>query len=239
MIRMPIKKGDFILLDYTGNVKETSEIFDTTIEEIARKENMYKTNEIYEPKLIVLGENWILNALEESLTELNVGKTATVEIPPENAFGNRDPDKVKSVSIRRLTSNGVSPRVGMRVEFGGKLAIVRTLGAGRAQLDFNPPLAGKTLVYEVIIKEKLKTRTEKIKALIHRRIPVVDIEKFDLKKGKTGITITVPEEAFFIEGFQIAKRGIAGDIHRFFPKITRVRFVEEFKMREADEEQQK
>ena len=128
--------------------------------------------------------------------------------------------------------------MGMRLEVDGKLATVRTMGSGRVQLDYNPPLAGKTLVYKVTVEKKLETKAEKIAALIHRRIPVVDIGKFDLK-GKTGITITVPEEAFFIEGFQIAKRGIAGDIHRFFPKITRVRFVEEFKMREADEEQQK
>ena len=92
---MPLQKGDFILIDYVGKVKETGEVFDTTIEEIARKERLYKEGEIYEPKLIVLGEGWILKALEEEILKLDVGTKSTIEIPPEKAFGPRDPEKVK------------------------------------------------------------------------------------------------------------------------------------------------
>lgn len=234
---MPIKKGDFVLINYTGSIKETNEIFDTTIEEVSKNERMYKDGEIYEAKLIVVGEGWILKALDESIPNFKLEKTASVEIPPDQAFGNRDPEKVKMVPLRRLTARGVTPRVGMRIEYDGKTAIVRTLGAGRVQLDFNPVLAGKTLVYQVTIQKKLNTRNQKIEALIHRRIPTVEIEKFDLKIGKTVATISVPEEAFYIEGLQLAKRGIALDIQKFFPKITNVKFIEEIKKREAGEEQ--
>jgi len=144
---MPLQTGDFILIDYVGKVKETGEVFDTTIEEVAKKERLYKEGEIYEPKLVVLGEGWVLKALEDELLKLEVGKEATVEIPPEKAFGPRDPGKVKLVPLRRLTSKGITPQIGMRIEYDGKMATVRTVGAGRVQLDFNPPLAGKTLVY--------------------------------------------------------------------------------------------
>ena len=234
---MPIKKGDFVLINYTGSIKETNEIFDTTIEEVSKNERMYKDGEIYEAKLIVVGEGWILKALDESIPNFKLEKTASVEIPPDQAFGNRDPENVKMVPLRRLTPRGVTPRVGMRIEYDGKTAIVRTLGAGRVQLDFNPVLAGKTLVYQVTIQKKLNTRNQKIEALIHRRVPTVEIEKFDLKIGKTVATISVPEEAFYIEGLQLAKRGIALDIQKFFPKITNVKFIEEIKKREAGGEQ--
>ena len=56
MIRMPIEKGDFILIDYVAKVKETGEVFDTTTEEVAKKERLYKEGEIYESKLVVVGE---------------------------------------------------------------------------------------------------------------------------------------------------------------------------------------
>ena len=226
---MPLQKGDFILIDYVGKVKETGEVFDTTIEEIARKERLYKEGEIYEPKLIVLGEGWILKALEEEILKLDVGTKSTIEIPPEKAFGPRDPEKVKLVPLRRLVAKGITPQIGMRVEYEGKMATVRTVGAGRVQLDFNPPLAGKTLVYEVTVQKKLETKTEKINALIHRRIPIVEIEKFKLKITKTSVTIEMPEDAFYIEGIQLAKRGIAMDIQKFFPEITIVKFIETFK----------
>jgi len=231
---MPLTKGDFILIDYVGKVKETGDVFDTTIEEVAKKERLYKEGDIYEPKLVVVGEGWVLKALDEALLNLEIGKTETVEIPPEKAFGPRDPEKVRMVPLRRLTTKGITPQLGMRIEYEGKPATIRTVGAGRVQLDFNPPLAGKTLLYEVTVKKKLETKKEKIAALVHRRVPMIDVEKFGLKIAKTLVTVEVPEEAFYVEGIQLAKRGIAMDIQRFFPEVNSVRFVETFKRQTTD-----
>lgn len=234
---MSIEKGEFILIDYVAKVKETGEVFDTTMEEVAKKERLYKEGEIYESKLMVVGEGWMLKALEESLPNFELKKTASVEIPPEKAFGPRDPEKVRLVPLRRLTTRGITPQLGMRIEFDGKLATVRTMGSGRVQLDFNPPLAGKTLVYDVTVQKKLETKAEKITALIHRRIPAVEVEKFNLKITKKGVVVNVPEEAFYVEGMQLAKRGIAADIQKFFLETTAVKFVETFKRQKTGREQ--
>ena len=238
-IKMPIKKGDFILINYTSKVKETGAIFDTTTEEVAKKEKLYKEGELYEPKLVVVGEGWVLKALDEALQKFKIKKKDSVEIPPEKAFGNRDPEKLRLVSLRRLATRGITPKLGMQLEYDGKLATVRTMGSGRVQLDFNPPLAGKTLVYEVTVEKKLKTNAEKIAALIHRRIPAVEAEKFNFRIGKTNVTVNVPEEAFYVEGIQLAKRGIALDIQRFLQEVKTVKFVETFRKRETSTEQPK
>lgn len=232
---MTLRKGDFILIDYVARVKETGEVFDTTIEENAKKERLYKEGEIYEPKLVVIGEGWVLKALDESLTTMEVGKKTSVEVPPEKAFGARDPEKVKRVSLRHLTAKGITPSLGMRVEYNGKMATVRTIGAGRVLLDFNPPLAGKTLVYEVTVQKKLRTGKEKMAALIHRRIPAVEESKFKFAIKEKTVSIEMPEEAFYLEGVQVAKRGIAMDIQRFFPKITTIKFIETFKTKPKTE----
>lgn len=226
---MSLQKSDFILLDYVAKVKETGEIFDTTVEETAKKEHLYKEGDIFEPKLIVIGENWVLKPLDESLTTMEVGKQSVVEISPEKAFGQRDPEKVKRVPLKQLLAKEIAPSVGMRIEYGGKSATVRAIGAGRVLLDFNPPLAGKTLVYEATVKKKLETAEEKVAALIHRRIPNVEDKKFELAVKAKTVTVEMPEDAFYIEGVQIAKRGIAMDIQRFFPETTAVKFVETFK----------
>ncbi len=233
---MSIEKGDFIHIDYVAKVKETGEVFDTTMEEVAKKERLYKESEIYESKLMVVGEGWMLKTIEESLPNFKLKKTASIEIPPEKAFGPRDPEKVKLVPLRRLTTRGITPQLGMRIELDGKLATVRTMGSGRVQLDFNPPLAGKTLIYDVTIQMKLETKVEKITALIHRRIPAVEVKKFSLKTSKKGVVINVPEEALYVEGLQLAKRGIAADIQKFFPETTTVKFVETFKRQETGRE---
>ena len=229
MAGLPIEKGDFILVDYVGRVKETGEVFDTTLEDVAKSEGLYEEGRVYEPKLVVVGEGWLLRALEEHLTKMEVGQKETVEIPPEDAYGKRDPEKMKLVPLRRLTSRGITPRVGMRVNVDGKIATVRVVASGRVQLDFNHPLAGKTLVYEVTVTKKLEKPREKILALIHRRIPVVEAEKFKLRLGKKTLRVNMPEEAFYIEGIQVAKRGIASDVMKFFPEIDEVTFMETIK----------
>ena len=226
---MPLLKGDFVLLNYSAKVKETSEVFDTTFEETAKKEQLYKEGEIYEPKLIVVGEGWVLKPLDEALLTMKLGKTQIVEISPEKAFGQRDPEKVKRVPLKHLISKGKNPVIGMRVEYNGKMASVRSIGAGRVLLDFNPPLAGKTLIYEAIVDKKIRAKKEKIKALVHRRIPEADQTKFGIALKEKTLAINMPEDTFYIEGIQIAKRGIALDIQRLIDGILKIDFIETFK----------
>jgi peptidylprolyl isomerase len=226
---MALQKGDFILIDYTAKVKETNEVFDTTNEETSKKEHLHKEGEIYEPKLIVIGEGWMLKTLDENFTAMEPTKAATVEISPDKAFGPRDPEKIKRVPLKQLTAKGINPVIGMRIEYGGKNASIRSIGAGRVLLDFNPPLAGKTLVYNVTVQKKLETNEEKMAALIHRRIPVAEAGKFKLAIEENALTVEMPEETFYLEGVQVAKRGVSIDVQKFFPDIAAIKFVETFK----------
>jgi peptidylprolyl isomerase len=227
---MSLQKGDFILINYTAKVKETNEVFDTTLEEVAKKEHLHKEGEIYEPKLIVIGESWMLKAVDESFETMKLNKPQSVEVPPDKAFGPRDPEKIKRVPLKQLLAKDIhNPTIGMRIDYNGKMATIRSIGAGRVLLDFNPPLAGKTLVYDVTVDKKLAADEEKVTALIHRRIPLVDTEKFKFTIQKKTLTIDMPEDSFYIEGIQIAKRGIAMDLQKFLPELTEIKFVESFK----------
>ena len=226
---MSLQKGDFILIDYTSKVKETNEVFDTTNEETSKKEHLHKEGEIYEPRLIIIGEGWMLKPLDEAFTTMEPEKPATVEISAEKAFGPRDPEKIKRVPLKQLLSKDINPAIGARIEYGGKNATIRSIGAGRVLLDFNPPLAGKTLVYDVTIQKKLEANEEKIAALIHRRIPIVEAAKFKLTLQENALSVDMPEDTFYIEGIQVAKRGISMDLQKFFPDLACVKFVETFK----------
>jgi peptidylprolyl isomerase len=226
---MTFQKGDFILINYTGKVKETNEVFDTTYEEVSKSEHLHKEGELYEPKLVVIGEGWVLKALDDALLDMETEKTSTVEIPADKAFGQRDPEKIKRVPLRQLWAKEINPIIGARIEYQDKMATVRAVGAGRVLLDFNPPLAGRTLIYEVITQKKLDNNEEKILALIHRRVPVVEEEKFKVTIKDNDLTIDMPEDTFYVEGIQIAKRGIAMDIQKYVPDLTQTQFIETFK----------
>jgi len=240
---MPLEEGDFVLIDYTLRVKETGQVIDTTLEEVAKEAGL-SAGGIYEPMLVVIGAGWVLEGLEKRLREMDVGQEATVELPPEEAYGPRDPDKVVRLLARRLSEKGVRLRVGERVRtelikdvlperlrerITRPWGIIRAVGSGRVHVDFNHPLAGKTLVYEVAVRRKIEDPVEKVRALIHRRLPLVSAEGFEIEVGEKEVVIKVPEEAFYVEGIQLVKRGVANDVLRFFPGVELVRFVEEFK----------
>lgn len=225
---MPVAKGDFVLIDYTTRIKETGELFDTTSAEEAKKGNIFKEGSRYEPMLVVVGEGWVLKGLDDSLVGLEVEKPSTIEVPPDQAFGARDPAKIRMIPASRFRRQNVNPYPGAQIEVDGRSAVVRSVGAGRVQVDFNPPLAGKTLVYDLTVKRVLTEREDKIKALTHRRIPNVDVEKFKMTLTDKDVTIEVPEDVFYLEGIQAAKRGLASDIQKFLPEVEKVVFTEFF-----------
>jgi peptidylprolyl isomerase len=225
---LPVAKGDFILIDYTTKIKETGETFDTTSAEEAKKGNVFKENTRYEPMLVVVGEGWVLKGLDDSLVGLEVEKPSTIEISPDQAFGPRDPAKIRMIPAARFRRQEVRPYPGAQIEIDGRPAVVRSVGAGRVQVDFNPPLAGKTLVYELTVRRSLTERDDKVKALVHRRIPNVEVEKFKVALSEKETTIEVPEDALYLEGVQASKRGLASDIQKYLPEIERVAFTEVF-----------
>ena len=140
---MTLQKGDFILIDYVAKVKETNEVFDTTKEDISKKEHLHKEGELYEPKLVVIGEGWVLKALDDDLTTMEVNKPQNVEIPADKGFGQRDPEKIKRVPIKQLYAKEINPVVGARIEYQGKNATVRSIGAGRVLLRLQPSPSGQ------------------------------------------------------------------------------------------------
>jgi peptidylprolyl isomerase len=221
-----IATGDFVLVEMTGRAKETEEVFDTTDEETARNAGIYGEDRVYGPKMVVVGEGWILKGLDDRLEGLKLGETADVDIPPVEAFGERDPENIKMVPFMVLRSKGVNPVLGAQVEVDGRSAMVRSIGAGRVQLDYNPPLAGREIVYQVKVTDRYETDEEKVRALIGRRFLGIEKEAFGVKLLKKKVRITVPDAIFFAENLQVAKRGVALDIQRFFPDFDEVEYVE-------------
>ena len=226
---MPLKNGDFILANYTLRVKETGETVGTTLETVAKETKLYRGEERYEPFFIVVGEGWVPKGLDEALTGLEIGKASTIELPPDKGYGVRDPKKVRLVPLRKFTAEGMTPVPGLQVNVDGKTAQVRSVGAGRVQVDYNHPFAGKTLIYDLTVEKIVEVEGDKVRYLIHKRIPSVGPEKFNVKLEQGKLEIEIPEEAFFLEGLQVEKRTVTADIEKYLPKIETVAFLELFK----------
>ena len=222
----PVKEGDFLLLEMTGKSVDTGDVFDTTDEELAKEEGIYDENRTYGPRLVVVGESYVLKGLDDKLPGLKLEESAEVEIPAEEAFGERNQDNVRTMPFRMLRSKGVNPVPGQQIEMDGRTAQVRSVAAGRVQLDYNHPLAGRKIVYEVKPTARHEGNEEKIRALIGRRFFGIDLELFKITLLKKKVRIEIPEEIFFGENIQIAKRGVAMDIHRYFEDVDEIEYNE-------------
>lgn len=225
---MVFETGSLILADYTAKIKDTGQIIDTTRKADAEKAGNADPSRAYEPRLIAVGEGWVLKGLDEALQKADPNQTLDVELTPDKAFGVRDPNKVSRIPIRKFGEKASELEVGGEVEVDNRVGIVRSLESGRATVDFNHKYAGKTLEYNVEIKEKLDDRGTQIQALIHRRLPV-EKEKIKFESvGEDEVRISVPSDVFLMEGLQIIKRGISADLFKFIKPLSKVAFVEDY-----------
>ncbi len=226
---MPLNEKDFILIEYTVKIKDTGRVIDTTDEKIAKEHGIFDEEKEYGPVLVIIGEGRFVKGFEDTLKESNVGEEKEVEIPPEKAFGVRDPKKIKTFSVRELRKRGVKRlEPGEVVEIGGIPGVVRSVGGGRAIIDFNHPLAGKTLVYKFKIVKRIDDRIEKIKYLIKRRIRGVSLDEINVYEDNGKITIELPEKVLLAEDIQLAKRIIASEIPKYIDNIREIVFIDRF-----------
>jgi peptidylprolyl isomerase len=225
---MSFEKGTLIYVNYSAKVKDTGEAIESTVEEEAKKLNIYDSERRYGPRLVSVGEDWVLKGLDEEISKMDTGERKTVELTPEKAWGNRDPTLLRMIPVRKFGERADDLRVGDPVEVDNRIGVVRFIGSGRAQVDFNHRLAGKTLVYDVEIVSKVDGDKEKIRALITRRFPGEVGEKMAFADEAGEVTIEVPEAAFMTEGLQVIKRGIANDVVHFIPSAKGVVFKETY-----------
>ena len=225
---MPLEKGSLVLVDYTARVKDTNEVFETTREDEAKKKTeLYDPTRKYEPRLVSVGESWVLKGLDEALAKASVGDKLNVEVSPDKGFGERDPNKVRMIPQRKLGEKADEVGVGDVIEVDDRTGIVRYVGSGRIQVDFNHRFAGRTLLYDVNVTKKLETDSEKVSALVRRRTGLEE-GKVKVNLSAPDLDIELPEEAFLAEGLQIIKRAVANDVFKFVPSVKSVKFVESY-----------
>jgi peptidylprolyl isomerase len=234
---MAIQKGDYILLDYTIIVKDENRIVQTTNEEKAKEAGIYSPDQVYEPRLVIVGETKLLEPVEEAILKADEGQELTIEVPPEKAFGERDPKKIKTVSIREFQRIGRIPRPGDIVEYEGQQARVIDVSSGRVILDFNHPLAGKTLIVQLKIVKKLDKDEDKIRYIIKQYIPRLKPESIEVNIEDGTVRIKLPLETVFIDRIGLVKASIADEIGKRFPNINKVVFVDEFEIKRQAQQQ--
>jgi FKBP-type peptidyl-prolyl cis-trans isomerase 2 len=198
---MAVKNGDFIRIDYTESVD--GQVIVATDKEVATAKGIFDEESQYGPHLIVVGSGQLVAGMEEDLIGKEIGYAGSVEIPPEKAFGTHDPKNVESIPINKFKDK--KPIPGMRVGVDDKVGTVTRLIGRKATIDFNHPLADKTIVYDYKILESIEDQSEKLKSLI-KTFARLDLES-NIENDVA--TIIVPWELGYYKEWLMIRRGLA------------------------------
>ena len=161
-----MKKGDFIEVDFVGRVSLTGEIFDLTLEDVARENNLYSKDHAYKPVLVIIGNGMVIPGVEKELEGMKVGEEKEFEVQPEHAFGKRSQKLVKIVSLAKFTKEKINPVPGAFMNIDGVNAKIQSVSGGRVMVDFNHPLAGRALKYKIRIVGQIEDTLEKARAML-------------------------------------------------------------------------
>ena len=165
-----MEEGDLILIDYVGKTSD-GEIFDISSEEKAKEEGVYTDRMDYRPVPVLLGSGYVIEGLEEKLMEMEVGESEeNIDIPSEKAYGGRDSDQIQTYPENEFKKQDVNVRVGDQIRVGKRKGKIISKGSGRVRVDFNHPLSGKNLLYDVEVLEKIEEDEEKAEYIFDYRI---------------------------------------------------------------------
>lgn len=203
-----LNTGDFVELDYTGKMAEDNAVFDTTVEDTAKENDIHNPKGRYGPVKICIGKNHVIAGLDRNIAGKETGRTYKFRIPPEEGFGQKNPKLIRLVATGKFRQQGINPAPGLQVNLDGVLGMIKTVSGGRTIVDFNHPLSGKELEYEVSLKKLITDPKEKADAVLAlagaafetevaegKAVLTADSEPpEDLRKAvEKAITETVPE----------------------------------------------
>jgi peptidylprolyl isomerase len=232
-----VEEGNFVLLKMTARTQK-GKIFRVSSEEDAIKAGIYEEEKAkqgyYTPEFVIVGKPGFLNeGLTETLKDMNFFEKKSVRIPPTKAFGKRDPQKIERIGIAkfRKLNDGKNPEYGQDfTNKKGQRGVITNIIQGKVVIDYNHPLAGQSIDYNLEIVDKIDEFSDKIEYfMISKGIPKENAAEFIINhaKDKT-LEITVPK-MFLFQNLTYLKFGLAMDLQTHMgDEIEDVKFIEVF-----------
>ncbi|OPL17174.1 MAG: hypothetical protein AVO38_06150 [delta proteobacterium ML8_D] len=103
----------------------------------------------------ICGKGNFPKPVEENIVGLAPGEKKVIFVSPNHTYGHYDPRKISLVALEKISGKAeVGKVVKVSDEYGlRRPALVKSIWGSAIMLDFNHPLAGKTLHFEVFVKD--------------------------------------------------------------------------------------
>jgi len=147
-----VLNGSKVTAEYVGTL-ENGTMFDTNIASEAAKQNVTLPADL-PPFMVTIGLHQVIPGFEKALLGMKVGQEKTVSIPVADAYGEPNPQMIVEINGTELDQGNSTAKVGMYVTTPyGQRGLITNVTNGTIMVDFNHPLAGKNLVFKIIVKK--------------------------------------------------------------------------------------
>jgi peptidylprolyl isomerase len=131
-----VKNGDFVQLHYTGTLEDGT-VFDSS--------------DGRQPLEFQVGGGSIIKGFNDAVMEMTVDEEKKVVLSPDQAYGDQREDLKREFPVTMLEGHPVE--VGQQLRFssphGPVSGTVLNIGSDNFVVDFNHPLAGQTLAFQI------------------------------------------------------------------------------------------
>jgi FKBP-type peptidyl-prolyl cis-trans isomerase SlyD len=86
-----LKKGDIVRMNYNASIIGSDVVFDTTYEDKAKEAGIFNEKYSYAPMPYIVGSGRFFKALDDAIAAAEVGVETTIEVPCQQAAGEKDP----------------------------------------------------------------------------------------------------------------------------------------------------
>ncbi len=105
----------------------------------------------------IQGYGSIIPGLEKAILGMRLGETRSICVPAEEAYGDYDPQQITYLPLSEFPEE-LDLQPGLELEMKDQeddsvYARILSVGKSRVKMDFNHPLAGKQLDFEITIQE--------------------------------------------------------------------------------------
>ena len=186
-------KKRMVVVSFTGRELLEGKVFDTTSAAEAKKAGAYDEKRKYRPLTIILGESEMLPKVEEALAKMKAGESRKVLLPPSEGFGSRDRRFVIVMPLKNFLDQKINPVPGLVIqgEINGRTQTgkVQSVSGGRVRVDFNHPLAGREIEYNVKIEREVKGKKDVAEAIYEKYYSLIPGAKKEIKNNELYITL--------------------------------------------------
>jgi peptidylprolyl isomerase len=133
-----VKAGDKVRVHYHGKLTNGT---------------TFDSSEGREPLEFTVGEGQVIKGFDDALLEMNIGDKKTVNIPVENAYGQRTDDMMMEYPLAEFPAD-MKAEIGMELHMSDNMGnvfpvVITEIKPDSVVLDANHPLAGEDLVFEI------------------------------------------------------------------------------------------